>query len=127
MEFRVGSWLNDEHLKDTLNFLRELDISLVCVDEPQGFKSSLPPVAEATAPLAVIRFHGRNAENWEKKGIMSTDRFNYLYSREELQEWVPRIKAVAKKAQEVHVIFKNKHADYPVRNALEMKELLDLV
>ncbi|OGO39757.1 MAG: hypothetical protein A2147_00170, partial [Chloroflexi bacterium RBG_16_57_8] len=117
VEFRVGSWLNDEHRKETLAFLRKLDIALVCVDEPQGFKSSVPPEAEITASLALVRFHGRNQDNWEKKGVMSTDRFNYLYNREELQEWVPRIKRMANQAEKVHVIFKNKHADYPAQNA----------
>ncbi len=42
--------------------------SLVCVDEPQGFQSSVPLLAEVTASLGVVRFHGRNRDNWEKKG-----------------------------------------------------------
>jgi uncharacterized protein YecE (DUF72 family) len=124
MEFRVGSWLDDEHKSRTLNLLRKLNIALVCVDEPQGFRSSVPPESEVTARLAVVRFHGRNDENWEKKGIMSTERFNYLYSPGELTEWVPKIRSMAEKADTVHVIFKNKHADYPIRNAIEMKGLL---
>ena len=72
VEFRVGSWL-DKHREETLKFLREHGIALVCVDEPQGFKSSVPPVAEVTAPLAIVRFHGRNKENWESKGIPATE------------------------------------------------------
>ncbi|MBI4596222.1 MAG: DUF72 domain-containing protein, partial [Candidatus Tectomicrobia bacterium] len=107
-------------------FLGKEDLSLVCVDEPQGFKSSVPPITEITAPLALIRFHGRNTENWERKGLSSTEKFNYLYSDEELMEWSPRILEMAKKAAELHVIFKNKHADFPVRNAMQMKELLGL-
>ncbi|HTY82153.1 MAG TPA: DUF72 domain-containing protein, partial [Dehalococcoidales bacterium] len=102
------------------------DISLVCVDEPQDCKSCVPPVAEVTASPAVIRFHGRNAENWERHDVIATEKFNYLYSEEELNEWVPKIKAMAKKADEVHVIFKNKHQDFPVKNAQQMKKLLGL-
>ena len=123
VEFRAGSWL-ESRLDETLRFLRRQSMALVCVDEPQGFKSSLPPVAEATSRLGVIRFHGRNRETWEAKGIRMTEKFNYLYSREELEEWAPRLRAMAAETDELHVIFKNKHADFPVRNALEMQELL---
>jgi uncharacterized protein YecE (DUF72 family) len=125
VEFRVGSWL-EEHREETLKFLREHGMTLVCVDEPQGFKSSVPPVYEVTAPLAITRFHGRNQANWESKGIPSTEKFSYLYSEDELNEWVPRIRALTKDAQELHIIFKNKHADFPVKNAVRMKELLGL-
>ena len=124
VEFRVGTWLNDERKQETLGFLSMLGISLVCVDEPQGLKSSLPPGADVTSSPAIVRFHGRNTANWESRNVMSTERFEYLYSREELETWLPRIRTMAKEAAAVHVIFKNKHADYPVRNALEMIELL---
>lgn len=126
VEFRVGSWFSGDHKRETIDFLRDLDISLVCVDEPQGFKSSIAPLSEVTAPLAIIRFHGRNSGNWERRDVMSSDRFNYLYGRDELQEWAPRIHSMSKNAETVHVIFKNKHADDPVRNAVEMRELLGI-
>jgi uncharacterized protein YecE (DUF72 family) len=124
VEFRVGSWL-ERHKEETLEFLRKRDIALVCVDEPQGFSSSVPPVAEATSDLSIIRFHGRNAETWEQKGIPADERFNYLYTEEELKEWLPRIRHLAETA-EVHVIFKNKHADFPMRNVIQMQSLLGL-
>jgi len=126
VEFRVGSWLNDERKTETIDFLGKLDITLICVDEPQGLKSSVPPVAEVTSSLAYVRFHGRNKENWERKETMASDRFNYFYDRAEIEEWVPKIRRLADGAKEVHVIFKNKHADFPVRNATEMVELLAL-
>ncbi|MDP3879235.1 MAG: DUF72 domain-containing protein [Dehalococcoidales bacterium] len=125
VEFRVGSWL-DRHREETVRFLRKRGISLVCVDEPQGFKSSVPPVREVTAPLAIVRFHGRNSENWESKCIPATERYNYLYREEELTEWVPGIRTMSENSKELHIIFKNKHADFPVKNALRMKELLGL-
>jgi len=125
VEFRVASWL-EKHRGETLDFLRQQAITLVCVDEPQGLRSSVPPLAEVTAPLAIVRFHGRNRENWERKGVPADERFSYLYRQDELMEWVPRIRLMAERAGEVHVIFKNKHADFPVRNALRMRELLGL-
>src|SRR5215467_14245258 len=70
VEFRHGSWFNEKNAERTLRFLTDHAIPYVVVDEPQGFKSSVPPVVAATSPdLAVFRFHGRNAETWEKRDI----------------------------------------------------------
>ncbi|MBI2908506.1 MAG: DUF72 domain-containing protein [Chloroflexi bacterium] len=123
VEFRTGGWLNDENAARTLEFLRQHELALVCVDEPQGLKSSVPPLAEVTAATGFVRFHGRNSENWETREASDT-KFKYLYSDEELKEWAPKIRRMAERAEEVHVIFKNKFEDYPVRNALQMIELL---
>ncbi len=62
------------------------------MDEPQGFKSSVPPVTQATSDIALVRFHGRNRATWEKQGLTTAERFNYLYTEDELADWVPRIK-----------------------------------
>src|SRR5258705_778586 len=87
VEFRNGSWLNDRNRDRTLAFLSERSIPFVMVDEPQGFKSSVPPDVAVTSPdLAVVRFHGRNAATWEAKNITPAERFRYLYSRDELSE-----------------------------------------
>lgn len=125
IEFRMGNWLNAEHRGNTLRFLRENGLALVCVDEPQGFKSSVPLLAEVTASPGVVRFHGRNEKNWESKNIPANEKYNYLYSLDELEEWVPKIQYMDSTAEEVFVIFKNKHQDFPVRNARQMIELLN--
>jgi uncharacterized protein YecE (DUF72 family) len=125
VEFRVPNWLT-ERKEETLAFLRAHDIGLVCVDEPQGLKSSVPPEVAVTAPLAVVRFHGRNETHWDTRGMTTGERFDYLYTEDELREWVPRIKQLAAAAETVHIIFKNKQNDYPVRNARQMTELLGL-
>lgn len=83
VEFRNGRWVDDEHMTDTLDFLERHSFAYVCVDEPQGFKSSVPPVVAVTAPVAEVRFHGRNAENWGKKGITAAERFRYHYPKED--------------------------------------------
>jgi uncharacterized protein YecE (DUF72 family) len=124
VEFRTGSWLNSEHEEATLNLLRVNGLALVCVDEPQGFKTSIPPVAEATALFGVVRFHGRNRENWERSDITMSEKYNYLYKDEELKEWAGKIKQMVSVTEEVFVIFKNKHQDFSVKNARQMKELL---
>jgi uncharacterized protein YecE (DUF72 family) len=125
VEFRTGRWLSEEHLETTLRFLRENRLSLVCVDEPQGLKSSVPGVAEVTLSPGIVRFHGRNQENWERKDITINEKYNYLYSEGELKEWIPRIGRMANVAETVYVIFKNKRFDFAARNARQMKTLLE--
>ncbi len=125
VEFRNGSWLNEKNRDRTLAFLSERSIPFVMVDEPQGFKSSVPPeVAVTSSELAIVRFHGRNAETWEKKNITPAERFRYLYSRDELSEWVPRVREVASEAKEVHLMFNNCYANYGTTNAREIAALL---
>jgi uncharacterized protein YecE (DUF72 family) len=125
VEFRNGSWLNEKNRERTLAFLAERSIPFVMVDEPQGFKSSVPPeVAVTSDALAIVRFHGRNATTWEAKNISPAERFRYLYSRDELAEWVPRIREVASEAKEVHLMFNNCYANYGTTNAREIAALL---
>ena len=101
----------------------DLDLSLVCVDMPQGFRSSVPPIAEATSPaLSVVRFHGRDPEAWQKKTV--TERFRYLYREDELAEWVPKIDHLSESAREVHVLMNNCYRDQAVTNARQLADLL---
>jgi uncharacterized protein YecE (DUF72 family) len=125
VEFRNGSWLNEKNRDRTLAYLAERSIPFVMVDEPQGFKSSVPPEVAVTSPdLAIVRFHGRNAATWEAKNITPAERFRYLYSRDELSEWVPRIREAADQAKEVHLMFNNCYANYGTTNAREIADLL---
>jgi uncharacterized protein YecE (DUF72 family) len=128
VEFRNGMWMGEERDRErTLSFLSDNGITYVCVDEPQGFKSSVPPVAAATAPTAIVRMHGRNAEMWTKRVKTAAERFDYLYKRDELEEWVPRVRDLASSAREVHVLMNNCHRDYGVRNAREIGEMLGVL
>lgn len=124
VEFRNGTWVSEKHRDETLRFLRHNEIAYVAVDEPQGFRSSVPPMAEATTDLSIVRLHGRNKETWEKKGITATERFRYLYPKEELGEWTPRIERLASQTKNMHVLFNNCYGDYAVRNAQDMAGLL---
>lgn len=125
IEFRHNSWLNEKNIEHTLSFLRRHNLPFVCVDEPQGFPSSVPPLAAATSDIALVRFHGRNRETWEKKDIGPAERFNYRYTREELAEWVPRIKELAAKTHQLHILFNNCHQDKAVINASQIRLMLD--
>jgi uncharacterized protein YecE (DUF72 family) len=125
IEFRQGSWMKEERRQRVLKFLKDRDFTYVVVDEPQGFPSSVPPVVAVTAPLGMVRFHGHNRENWEKKGISTAEKFRYLYKREELQAWAPRLRTMASQAAEVHAVMNNCYSDYAVRNAADLAELVD--
>ena len=124
VEFRNASWLNEKNAERTLGFLEDKGLAFVMVDEPQGFKSSVPPVTAVTSDLALVRFHGRNRETWEAKGITPAERFRYLYSRDELEEWAPRIRQAASEAKDTHVLMNNCYANYGTTNAREIAAIL---
>jgi uncharacterized protein YecE (DUF72 family) len=126
VEFRNKYWLSDRNRRRTLAFLRENGMAYVIVDEPQGFRSSVPLLWEVTDPqLAILRLHGRNAETWEKKGLPSAaERFNYLYSEEELSHFADPVREMKRQAKEIHATFNNNYEDYPQRNAAEFAKML---
>jgi uncharacterized protein YecE (DUF72 family) len=125
VEFRSASWFNEKNLDRTMRFLTDNALPLVLVDGPQGYKSSVPAIAATTSPdLAIVRFHGRRADTWEKQGIPTVERFRYLYEKDELADWVPRIKQAAASARDTHVLMNNCYANYGSTNARELAALL---
>ena len=128
VEFRHESWAVPERFDSVTELLAEAGMTYCIVDEPQVGSASMPPHVVVTSPrLAVIRFHGQNRQKWYVKNAKSsTERFDYLYREEALAEWVPRIRAVAEEAEQVHVLFNNNRSNYAVANGLQMAELLDL-
>jgi uncharacterized protein YecE (DUF72 family) len=126
VEFRHGSWFNEKNAERTLAFLEEHALPFVMVDEPQGFKTSVPHVYAVTSPrLSLVRFHGRNAATWDAKGVSPAERFRYLYDRAELSEWVPRIADAAARSEETHVLMNNCYANYGAVNARQIAKLLE--
>jgi uncharacterized protein YecE (DUF72 family) len=121
-EFRNASWFDGDNAEETLEFLRRHELPLVCVDMPQGYKSSVPPLLAATADLAVVRFHG-HSDKWTSKDIH--EKFGYEYSRAELSEWAPKLRALADEAGRTQVFMNNCYSDYAQRNASTLIELLD--
>lgn len=124
VEFRNGRWLDGEHQEQTLALLGDCGLSFVCVDEPQGFTSSVPPVLAATAPLALVRFHGRNGEMWEQRTQTASERFDYYYPAAELDEWVPRITSLAEQSEELHLVINTNNFDQGPVNARLLEECL---
>ena len=127
VEFRRIDWMDEEHADDTLRLLQETGLSYTMVDEPQFGTGSVPPVYAITNPrLALIRFHGRNAETWYRFTGSSRERFNWLYSAEELGEWTPKIEAALQAAEAVHVFFNTNGADQGPRNAYRLMDVLGI-
>jgi uncharacterized protein YecE (DUF72 family) len=108
VEFRHASWLDEDNRADTLRFLEEHGMTYVAVDAPQtGGRNVLPTVVAATSETAYVRFHGRNAETWNKRTGSAAERFDYLYSDDELADWVPRLRELAGEAKVVYAMFNN--------------------
>lgn len=127
VEFRHASWVSPEELPGTLGFLSDHDLGYVCVDEPRlDSPTVLPPLTAVTSDIAYVRFHGRNAATWNARVSSAAERFKYLYSEEELAEWMAPLRTVAAEAATTYAMFNNCYADYAPRNAAQLSGLLRL-
>jgi uncharacterized protein YecE (DUF72 family) len=126
VEFRHRSWF-PEHAAEALAALGDARLAHVIVDAPVG-AGAVPRVTASTAPTAVFRLHGRNADGWlrqlrgEEPAVR--EKYDYLYSEAELRELLPEIGRIGEEAEQVFVSFNNNNRDYPVRNARMMQRLL---
>ncbi|MEU4681182.1 DUF72 domain-containing protein [Micromonospora sp. NPDC023737] len=120
-EFRHASWFDGDNQDETLAFLRQHRLPYVCVDMPQGHRSSVPPVLAATADLAVMRFHG-HSDKWTSTDIH--EKFGYRYSERELRDWAPKLRELADSAEQTHVLMNNCYRDYAQRNAESLTRML---
>ena len=126
IEFRHRSWLEEDEREDTFSFLERHGLAYVSVDAPPTRASNvLPPVAAATHRVAYVRFHGRNVKTWNIKAEKSSERFNWMYSAEELEEWVEKLGRLADEADEVYAMFNNNRDDFAPRSAVLLRGLLD--
>ncbi|GAB1641191.1 DUF72 domain-containing protein [Krasilnikovia sp. MM14-A1259] len=121
IELRNASWFDGVNRNETLDFLRAYGLPFVCVDMPQGHRSSVPPVLAATADLAVVRFHG-HSDKWTSKDIH--EKYGYRYTGAELAGWAPKLRALAAEAQHTQVFMNNCYRDYAQTNAADLQRLL---
>ncbi len=119
LEVRHASW-NSQAI---LDMLAELGIGLCNIDQPL-FAKSIAPAAEVTSPVGYIRLHGRNYQQWFTENQHTGDRYNYLYSLDELEPWAERAKIVSKRAKDTYVVTNNHFLGKAVVNAFEMVSLL---
>jgi len=118
VEFRNAQWLTPQ----TFALLEEQQLGFCCVDEPR-INGLIPPLAKATSNVAYVRFHGRNAAKWWQHE-QAYERYDYTYSAEELQEWVPKIKELAAQAEETFAFANNHWQGQAVDTARQLRLLL---
>jgi uncharacterized protein YecE (DUF72 family) len=119
VEFRNEGWITEE----TLSLLRETGMGFCCVDEPR-LKGLVKPHVFLTSSIGYVRFHGRNYEAWWDRGREPWERYDYLYSEEEMKEWVPRILELDRAAERTYAIFNNHYRGKAARNAAMLASLL---
>lgn len=117
VEFRNREWLK----KSVYAGLKELSAGFVCVDEPD-LPGLIPSEPHVTSDIGYIRFHGRNKKNWY--GTDSTSRYDYLYSEEELGEWLPRIRDISEQTKKLFIFFNNHAKSQAVTNARMLINLI---
>jgi uncharacterized protein YecE (DUF72 family) len=121
VEVRHGTWDSPE----TLELLRASGASFCNIDQPI-IGRSLGPSAQATAAVGYVRLHGRRYDTWftDDAKIPSHERYNYLYSAEELAPWVSRVRKVSEEARNTFVITNNHFQGKAVVNALQLISIL---
>ncbi|HTO25795.1 MAG TPA: DUF72 domain-containing protein, partial [Gaiellaceae bacterium] len=139
VEFRHVSWLEEAHRAESLAFLERIGASYVTVDAPRSdtARNLVPTIPAVTSETAYVRFHGRNLATWNKRGGSAAERFDYLYSDEELREWVEPLRELAAQSERAFAFFNNNaSAEDPenplgrvsqaATNARQLRRLLDV-
>lgn len=127
VEFRHRSWLNErgnELAADVLETLQEFGVANAIVDGP-GF----PITRSLTAKHAYVRFHGRNYDIWfreESEDDYRINRYDYLYTLEQLEPWVPRLNEIISNSEKTRIYFNNHGSAKAVKNAFQMMDLLGI-
>lgn len=119
IEFRNDRWMDTEVYK---KLYRE-NIGFVCVDEPD-IKGLVRKAAVVTSKIGYVRFHGRNSDKWYNHKE-SYERYNYLYSEDELKEWTPRVKLIEQNSEVSFIAFNNHFRAQGAVNASILQKLLD--
>ena len=120
VEVRHSSW-NTAEVYDSL---ADRGVGFCNIDQPL-FARSIKPSARTTSSLGYVRLHGRNYQNWFAENKSPADRYDYLYSPEELVPWIDNIERVARDAQETYVVTNNHFRGQAIVNALEIRSILE--
>jgi uncharacterized protein YecE (DUF72 family) len=118
VEPRHRSWFAEDVRAELLRWLEQHRMSWVVVDAPKVEAKNVPDTLVAvTTPLSYVRFHGRNAGTWNVRGGTAAERFDYLYAKEELREWVPTLRALSGQSEEAYAFFNNNNQTNGVAQA----------
>ena len=121
VELRHASW----QMPETFDLLRERHAGFCNIDQPIIGKS-LEPSAESTSPVGYVRLHGRRYDTWfsDDATVPTHERYNYLYTPQELAPWATRIRGVAEHSRDTFVITNNHYQGKAVVNALQLISIL---
>ena len=119
VEFRNSEWEEDR----TFEMLSRLGLGYCCVDEPR-LKGLVSSRVEVTGRIGYVRFHGRNYDTWWDQGRESWERYDYLYSEEELSEWLPKVEVMAESSDRTYIIFNNHYKGQAPTNARTFERML---
>jgi uncharacterized protein YecE (DUF72 family) len=117
VQFRNAEWQREQ----VYGGLKDRSVALVNVDEPD-LAGLLKPGEIVTSATGYVRFHGRNKANWWTGDNVT--RYDYLYSDDELKEWIPRIMRMMQKAKVLMIVFNNHSKGQAVRNARRLREMM---
>jgi len=119
VEFRNNCWTNDNKAVDLLS---SMNVGFCNVDEPQ-IEGLLPATSISTSNIGYIRFHGRNVQHWWEHE-KAYQRYDYMYSQDELKEWIPRIEEINKNTKKSFIYFNNHYKAKAAKSALILSDLL---
>lgn len=120
LEIRHASW----NVPEVYAGLAERRVAFCNIDQPL-FQNSLAPTEQVTARVGYVRLHGRNAADWFREDASRDERYNYLYSKNELEQWLRMIRRMRKLAEEIYVITNNHYEGQAVVNAFELRHDLE--
>jgi uncharacterized protein YecE (DUF72 family) len=118
VEVRHASWIED----NVLGLFAELGVGICNIDQPL-FHRSVKPDAHVTAAIGYVRLHGRNYRNWFSKIADVRERYDHLYSLDELAPWVDRTKEIALHAKDTYVLSKNHNIGKAAVNSLDIRAI----
>ena len=119
VEVRHTSWVEE----NVLELFQELGIGICNIDQPL-FHRSVRPSAEVTGSVGYVRLHGRNYKNWFSENADVRERYDHLYSLDELDPWITRVKQIAEDATDTYVVTNNHYLGKAVVNAVEIASIL---
>lgn len=120
VEVRHSSW----NTPRVLESFEERGVGVCNIDQPL-FSKSIKPAALSTSSTGYVRLHGRNYQNWFREQAPRDDRYNYLYTVDELDPWIERIRQIAEQTRETYVITNNHFRGKAVVNAVEIKAAIE--
>lgn len=119
LEVRHASW----NVPEVYAALQKRRVAICNIDQPL-FRDSVEPDSKVTARVGYVRLHGQNHSDWFREDAGRDARYNYLYSQEELEPWVEKIKEMRKKAERLYVITNNHYKGQAAVNALQIVHMI---